>query len=89
MNPDLAAWDAVCRQSVIGRVGHRLTQAPGPAYCTLGIPWATSAGVNLRLLHGAYAARRVSEARILDSSAYLVTTRQRGRLLRLSGRGTP
>jgi len=69
------------------RIGHRLTQAAGPARCTLGISWATSAGVNLRLLHGAYAARRVSESRGCDSSAVLVTTRQQGRLLRLSNRG--
>ena len=69
------------------RIGHRLTQAAGPARCTLGIPWATSAGVNLRLLHGAYAARRVSETRYADSTAVLINTRQQGRLLRLSGRG--
>ena len=84
---DLEAWARILAQPVIGRTGYRMTYAGGPAHCTLAIPWATSAGVNLRLLHGAYSARRVAEARYGDSGvvrhAQPAVGRRRGNLIQM------
>ena len=81
----LEDWARVCAAPVIGRTGYHLTYPGGPAHSTRGIPWATSKGVSLRLLHGAYTASRVAEARYTDSGvvrhAQPVVGRQRGRLL--------
>ena len=55
--PLLAAWDAVCRQSVIGNVGHHLTHQAGPAHpLRTAPPWVTSSGCDLSALHAAYSA---------------------------------
>lgn len=63
-NPDLAVWQAICAAPVVGAVGHRRTQAPGPAHPTRHPPaWVTPHGCDLALLHVAHIAHVVHDRR--------------------------
>lgn len=63
-NPLLSTWDAVCRQSVIGNVGHHLTHQAGPAHPLRTAPsWVTSSGCDLAALHAAHSAVVVHDGR--------------------------
>lgn len=74
-NPVLAIWDAICQASVIGTVGHRLTQSAGPAhpvrrknsqgeYIDPPPPaWVTDRGCDLVALHASHSATVIHDRR--------------------------
>lgn len=78
-NPDLALWQRIVAEPVVGACGHRLTYAAGPAHPSPGAPaWVTPAGASLQALHGAYLARRMHDHRGEDVECATSPARPRG-----------
>lgn len=65
MSDTWSVWAAICDAPVIGCVGHRRTQEPGPAHPSgPGAPaWVTARGCDLGALHAAHSAHVVVERR--------------------------
>jgi hypothetical protein len=96
MTPDLlAAWSAILKAPVIGRVGSRLVYPGGPAHPTGRHPaWVGAKGCDLAKLHRAFCATLVNARRpeALECHAGPVRRARRRVVksagLRLVGRGT-